>query len=196
MMSRGDARRVGLHGIVTLMAVLLICTPTLLLAQDTSDVPVSIEVVPPGSDDPEDGPGPWAPPHDRPGITISTVIRSIVPIDGRQDAYAVDLVVADARFLPAGWLVTLGPVVSAPEGIAPVLGGYLRRTEALDGRMLVDGRRPHGVRMSVGQPLDRVTPVMTAPRGTDPGAYTLRFGMTGVFPQVQTTLILSSIVAP
>jgi hypothetical protein len=196
MLPRGDACRPGMRVLMTVMAGLLLCTPSLILAQESSDMPVSIEVVPLDSEKPEDGPGPWAPPQERQGITISTIIRNVVPIDGRDDAYAVDLVVVDARYAPAGWLVTLGQMTSSSNVSAPMLDGYLRRTEALDGRTLIDGRRPHGVRTSIGQPLDRTTPVMRAPVGTDPGAYTVRFGITGVEPQEGTTLNLSSIVAP
>jgi hypothetical protein len=108
-----------------------------------------------------------------------------------------DLVVLDERAGAPGWVITVSH--AQDDQPAPlVLSRYLRRTEPIGDHPVQQDRMPRGSRLSVGQQLDRTTPVMKAQPGAGTGAYWLRFAVSGELDDsaVVHVLIVSTSTAP
>lgn len=171
-------------------------------ARSDDELDVEVKVLPGPTPTPErvlEWPG--RPRPDAPIETVGTVSALItqVSVDAsgeRADSAAFDLVVLDDRGGAPGWMVTISSEPDAGGDPPAEISRYLRRTEVIGESRPRPEQMPHGTRLSVGQPLDRETPVIVAPTGSGQGAYWIRFAVAGN-PQLPPALmILTLTTAP
>jgi hypothetical protein len=114
----------------------------------------------------------------------------------RRNTAAFDLIVHDERPNALDWVITISQVPSAEGDATSVVSRFLRRTEAIGSPLARADQMPHGTRLSVGQPLDRDTPVIRAERGAGLGVHWIRFAVTG-HPNLSTaSLVITLATAP
>lgn len=151
--------------------------------EDTTELPIRIEVVPAGGQvDPD---APYSPVRSG---TVTAWIGGVRP--GGEGRLAVLLLAEDTRGTAAGWSVQ----VTDSEGVVRVVR-YLERTQALAGQPVDGERGPHGERLSLGQGGAVSAVVLHAIAGAGWGTYQIRFEL-GTDPTERDTPVVLVLTLP